>query len=113
MSEIASLLQQLVAINSINPDLVADGPGEGEPRRGALVADVERSRQPRHDQAPDRLRQVGGERGAAVLVVDDGELVAFGRGAQHRFHEVAPVRAAHPLARPDHHSGESRRCRAG
>ncbi|MFL5654105.1 MAG: ArgE/DapE family deacylase [Ktedonobacteraceae bacterium] len=30
MSEIASLLQQLVAINSINPDLVADGAGEGE-----------------------------------------------------------------------------------
>ena len=30
MSEIASLLQQLVAINSINPDLVPDGPGESE-----------------------------------------------------------------------------------
>ena len=27
---IARLLQQLVAINSINPDLVEDGPGEGE-----------------------------------------------------------------------------------
>ncbi len=30
MSEIINLLQQLVSINSINPDLVADGPGEGE-----------------------------------------------------------------------------------
>src|SRR6059058_5770274 len=30
MSEIINLLQQLVAINSINPDLVADGPGEAE-----------------------------------------------------------------------------------
>ena len=30
MSEIANLLQQRVAINSINPDLVPDGPGEGE-----------------------------------------------------------------------------------
>lgn len=30
MSEIINLLQQLVAINSINPDLVADGAGEGE-----------------------------------------------------------------------------------
>src|SRR6266699_5194421 len=30
MSEITNLLQQLVAINSINPDLVADGAGEGE-----------------------------------------------------------------------------------
>ena len=30
MSEIVNLLQQLVAINSINPDLVPDGPGEGE-----------------------------------------------------------------------------------
>src|SRR5207302_3205332 len=30
MSEITGLLQQLVAINSINPDLVADGAGEGE-----------------------------------------------------------------------------------
>jgi len=30
MSEITNLLQQLVSINSINPDLVADGPGEGE-----------------------------------------------------------------------------------
>ena len=30
MSEIVNLLQQLVAINSINPDLVSDGPGEGE-----------------------------------------------------------------------------------
>ena len=28
MSEIVTLLQQLVAINSINPDLVSDGPGE-------------------------------------------------------------------------------------
>jgi acetylornithine deacetylase len=30
MNEITSLLHELVAINSINPDLVADGPGEGE-----------------------------------------------------------------------------------
>ena len=30
MSEITGLLQQLVAINSINPDLVAEGPGEAE-----------------------------------------------------------------------------------
>ena len=30
MNEIINLLQQLVSINSINPDLVADGPGEGE-----------------------------------------------------------------------------------
>src|SRR5947199_10782332 len=30
MSEIINLLQQLVSIKSINPDLVADGPGEGE-----------------------------------------------------------------------------------
>jgi len=30
MSEIINLLQQLVSINSINPDVVADGPGEGE-----------------------------------------------------------------------------------
>ncbi len=30
MSEIINLLQQLVSINSINPDLVAVGPGEGE-----------------------------------------------------------------------------------
>src|SRR5207237_6315980 len=30
MSEITHLLQQLVAINSINPDLVAEGPGEAE-----------------------------------------------------------------------------------
>lgn len=37
MSEIASLLQQLVAINSINPDLVPDGPGESEIAR--FVAD--------------------------------------------------------------------------
>ncbi|TMD64697.1 MAG: acetylornithine deacetylase, partial [Chloroflexi bacterium] len=28
--ETTDLLRQLVAINSINPDLVADGPGEGE-----------------------------------------------------------------------------------
>src|SRR5436309_4572067 len=37
MNEITSLLHQLVAINSINPDLVADGPGEGEIAR--FVAD--------------------------------------------------------------------------
>ena len=37
MNEITSLLYQLVAINSINPDLVADGPGEGEIAR--FVAD--------------------------------------------------------------------------
>src|SRR6266480_2344642 len=30
MRETTELLRQLVAINSINPDLVADGPGEGE-----------------------------------------------------------------------------------
>jgi acetylornithine deacetylase len=30
MRETTDLLRQLVAINSINPDLVADGPGEGE-----------------------------------------------------------------------------------
>ncbi|GAC1380403.1 MAG: hypothetical protein NVS4B7_09160 [Ktedonobacteraceae bacterium] len=30
MNEIAQLLQQLVAINSINPDLVPGSPGEGE-----------------------------------------------------------------------------------
>lgn len=37
MNEITSLLYELVAINSINPDLVADGPGEGEIAR--FVAD--------------------------------------------------------------------------
>ncbi len=37
MNEITSLLHQLVAINSINPDLVVDGPGEGEIAR--FVAD--------------------------------------------------------------------------
>ncbi|GAC1349149.1 MAG: ArgE/DapE family deacylase [Ktedonobacteraceae bacterium] len=30
MSETTELLRQLVAINSVNPDLVPDGPGEGE-----------------------------------------------------------------------------------
>ena len=30
MRESTELLRQLVAINSINPDLVVDGPGEGE-----------------------------------------------------------------------------------
>ncbi len=37
MNEITTLLSQLVAINSINPDLVANGPGEGEIAR--FVAD--------------------------------------------------------------------------
>jgi acetylornithine deacetylase len=103
MTELAELAAQLVRINSVNPDLVADGPGEGEVARfvaewceqAGLVVEIEEAA-PRRPNVVATARGRGGGRtlmlnahmdtvGVAGMDepfagrVDDGRL--YGRGA--------------------------------
>ncbi len=84
------------------PDLVGvltgrleDLPHEPVPGGGALVGDVEGAGHPGDGQPSDGRGQVGGEAGAAPLVVDEGQLGTVEQ-AEHRLHHVGPVGAAHP-----------------
>ena len=101
---------------------------EAEPRRRTRVREVERARDPGARQASQRRRQVGGERRAAPLVVDERELAVRvgGEQVEHRAHDVAtggpahpggphdrPHRAARPAPPPRRRASNARRRTAG
>ena len=71
-------------------------PGEPVPRGHARVGDVERPGQPLGGQHRQDAGQIGGEGGAAPLVVDEAQRSRPLGQAQHGPHHVGAVRAAHP-----------------
>ncbi len=84
-----------------------DAAHELVPADRALVGDVMDSAPPLDGEPAQHRRQIGGERRAPALVVDERQRVALGGEAQHRAHHVRTVLAAHPRRAHD------RRVRAG